>query len=51
MHMCISWHFLAGLADLHVTRQASETDREYLNKPCKIELKLQGEIVVIDPKP
>ena len=27
-HMCISYHFLAGLADMHVTRQARETDGE-----------------------
>ena len=28
MHMRISYHFLAGLADLHITRQARETDSE-----------------------
>ena len=28
MHMRISYHFLAGLADLHITRQALETDSE-----------------------
>ena len=27
-HICISYHFLAGLADLHITRQARETDGE-----------------------
>ena len=28
MHMCISYYFLAGLADLHITRYARETDIE-----------------------
>ena len=28
VRMCISYHFLAGLADMHVTRQARETDGE-----------------------
>ena len=28
VHMCISYHFLAGLADMHVTRQARETGGE-----------------------
>ena len=28
MHMRISYHFLAGLADLRITRQACETDSE-----------------------
>ena len=28
VRMCISYHFLAGLADMHVTRQAHETDGE-----------------------
>ena len=52
MHMRIRYHFLA---DLHVTRQARETEsekriRNTQNKPCRVEL-VQGQIVLIDPKP
>ena len=55
MHMRISFHFLAGMADLHITRHARETDSEKHIRNIYTNLvklnQLQAEIVIIDPKP
>ena len=55
MHMRISYHFLAGLADLHITRHARETDSEKRIRNIYTNLaelnQLHAEIVIIDPKP
>ena len=52
MHMRISYHFLAGLADLYIATHARETgsEKRIRNIQSLVELtQLQVEIVIIDP--
>ena len=54
MHKHISYHFLADLADLHITRHVHETYSEKRIRNIQTNLvdlnQLQADIVIIDSK-